>query len=49
MSKENYEACSSYKKLVLMPGLDHGLCYPGDKEGYYRGLREFMEEINFKY
>lgn len=45
MSKINYEACNTHKKLVIMPGLGHGLCYPGNMDGYYKALYEFMEEI----
>lgn len=46
MSRINYEACTTHKKLVTMPGLGHGLCYLGDMDGYYKALQEFSEEIN---
>lgn len=42
MSKENYEACTSRKKLVLIPGAGHGLSYLADPEGYLKALGEFF-------
>lgn len=44
MSKKNYEACIAPKKLVMIPGAGHGLCFVKDKEGYLRHLRGFCEE-----
>ncbi|MBE7056008.1 MAG: alpha/beta hydrolase [Ruminococcaceae bacterium] len=49
MSKINYEACPTHKKLVLMPDLGHGLCFPGKMDEYYKALNEFMDEIKFRY
>lgn len=42
MSRINYEACASRKKLVLVPGAGHGLSYPVDREGYLQSLRDFF-------
>ena len=42
MSKENFDACASRKKLVTTPGAGHGLCYPVDPEGYLQALRDFF-------
>ena len=42
MSRENYEACASRKRLVTIPGAAHGLSYPVDPEGYLAALREFF-------
>ena len=42
MSRENFEACSSRKKLVTIPGAGHGLSYPVDPETYLNALREFF-------
>ncbi len=42
MSKINYEACASRKKLVLIPGAGHGLAYPEGKEAYLKAAREFF-------
>lgn len=41
MSRENFEACASVKRLVITPGAGHGLCYVVDPEGYLQSLREF--------
>ncbi len=45
MSRINYEACASQKKkLVVIPGADHGLCYMVEPELYERELAEFFSE-----
>ena len=45
MSRINYEACASQKKkLVVIPGADHGLCYMVEPEIYERELAEFFSE-----
>ena len=43
MSRNIYEACSSKKRLVTVPGAGHGLSYPTDPEGYRQALREFFD------
>ena len=42
MSRTCYEACASRKKLVTVPGAEHGLSYPTDPETYLAALREFF-------
>lgn len=49
MSKINYDACNSYKKLVITPGAGHGLCYMKDMYEYYKAIQEFNKEIGFEY
>jgi pimeloyl-ACP methyl ester carboxylesterase len=44
MSREVYEACHSRKRLVTVPGADHGLCFPKDPEGYLSAMKEFFAE-----
>ena len=45
MSVRNYEACCApRKKLVTVPGADHGLAYPVDKQLYLQTLGEFFEQ-----
>ena len=45
MSVRNFEACRApRKKLVTIPGADHGLAYPVDKQLYLQTLRDFFEE-----
>lgn len=41
MSQINYEACAAEKKLVCIPGADHGLSYLVDPSGYLEALRDF--------
>jgi len=42
-SEENYAACvSEKKKLVIVKGAGHGLCFPMDKEAYYKELDGFF-------
>ena len=42
MSRVNYEACASRKRLVTIPGAGHGLSYPVAPEVYRAALREFF-------
>lgn len=44
MSRTNYAACPSPKRLVTVPGAGHGLCYLVDPEGYLRNVAEFFTE-----
>ena len=41
MSQKNYDACTSQKKLVLVPNAGHGLAYLLDPAGYLAAVREF--------
>lgn len=43
MSRINYEACTSRKKLVTIPGAGHGLCYPVAPQLYLQEMRDFFE------
>ncbi len=46
MSRENYEACVSPKKqLVIVNGAAHGTAFPTDKEGYLREAGAFFRDI----
>ena len=46
MSRENYEACTAKKRLVVVPGAGHGLAFVIDQDGYIAALREFWNEHN---
>lgn len=49
MSKRCFDACSSKKELVLVPGAGHGLSYPVAPERYINALREFFgHEASYK-
>lgn len=41
MSRENFDACTAEKKLVIVPGAGHGLAYVADGDAYVAALREF--------
>lgn len=46
MSEQNYEACVSDKKrLVIIHGAGHGLCFPVDIDGYIAALHEFFDPL----
>lgn len=42
MSRINFEACASRKKLVLIPDAGHGLSYPVDPQTYLKELQDFF-------
>ena len=42
MSRENFEACVSRKRIVTMPGAGHGLSYPAEPDRYVQALLEFF-------
>lgn len=49
MSRINYEACTSKKKLVIIPRAGHGLSYPVAPDTYLNALREFFgEEASYR-
>jgi len=43
MSRINYEACASRKRLVIIPEAGHGLSYPVEPEWYLEELRRFFD------
>ena len=45
MSEENFEACTSRKKLVTIHGAGHGLCSPVGIDEYEDALREFYKDV----
>lgn len=42
MSRINYDACGSRKKLVLIPGAGHGLSFPVDQDRYIAEMNAFF-------
>ena len=49
MTYENYKACASEKRLLIVPGADHCMSYLTEKESYERTAKEFWhfcEETN---
>lgn len=46
MSEENYAACASQKKkIVITKGAGHGLCFPKNQEEYFRENSAFFTPI----
>lgn len=45
MSEENYNNCTTKKKLIKIEGAGHGLCYVENSEKYSEELHEFFKEI----
>ena len=46
MSEENFAACTAeQKRLVIVKGAGHGLCYPVNEEQYLGELRTFFEPL----
>lgn len=44
MSEANYNACTSeHKRLVVIPGAGHGLCFPVNQETYLAELEAFFK------
>ena len=46
MTYENYNACASPKKLLIVPGADHGMSYFVDKEGYETMVKDFWRQFD---
>lgn len=46
MTYENYAACSSQKRLFLVPGAGHGMSYPTDPSGYETAVSNFFEDFD---
>ena len=49
MTYENYKACVSPKRLLIVPGAEHGLSYCVDKEQYEAAVYRFWEEFDYRY
>lgn len=43
MSRENFDACASRKKLMTVPGAAHGLSYPVAQGQYLQAVGEFFD------
>ena len=46
MTYENYKACASPKRLLIVPGADHGMSYYIDREQYERQSLAFWDEFD---
>jgi len=48
MTYENYKACASEKRLLVVPGAGHAMSYIVDKEKYEDAIRRFWQEQDEK-
>ncbi len=46
MTYENYKACKSPKRLLIVPGAEHGMSYIIDKETYERTVKDFWKDFD---
>lgn len=46
MTYENYKACASPKRLLIVPGAEHALSYVVDKEAYQSSVKDFWKEFD---
>ena len=46
MTYENYKACASEKRLLIVPGAGHGMSYVLDKEEYEKVVLEFWKDFD---
>lgn len=46
MTYENYKACAAPKRLLVVPGADHGMSYYIDKEQYEAAVCRFWNEFD---
>ena len=46
MTYENYKACTSPKKLFVVPGAGHGMSYYRDKDGYEAAVQDFWRQFD---
>lgn len=49
MTYENYTACSAPKRMFIVPGAEHGMCYFTDKDGYEKEMLRFWNDCESKY
>ena len=42
MTMQNYEACASPKRVLIVPGANHGMSYFLDREGYEAAVKAFF-------
>lgn len=46
MTYENYKACKGEKRLLIVPGADHGMSYLVDQKSYEDAMREFFKDFD---
>ena len=46
MTYENYKACTAPKRLLVVPGAEHGMSYLIDKEAYEKAAKDFGKDFD---
>ena len=46
MTYENYKACASEKRLLIVPGADHAMSYYTEKENYENAVLNFWKDFD---
>ena len=46
MTYENYKACIAPKRLLIVPGAEHGMSYMVDKKSYEEAVKRFWNEFD---
>ena len=46
MRNDKTTACTSPKKLFIVPGADHGMSYYIDKDGYEAVIKDFWRRFD---
>ncbi len=46
MTYENYKACVAPKRLLIVPGAEHGMSYMVDRQGYEEAMTRFWNEFD---
>lgn len=46
MTYENYKACSASKRLLIVPGAEHGMSYLVDRMGYETAVKTFWADFD---
>lgn len=46
MTYENYKACAAPKRLLVVPGAEHGMSFLIDKEAYEKTVKEFWKDFD---
>ncbi len=46
MTYENYKACASPKRLLIVPGADHAMSYYEEKDVYEKHMLEFWQDFD---
>lgn len=46
MTYENYKACTSQKRLLIVPGAGHGMSYVIDRKSYEQEVKQFWKDFD---